>query len=131
MFRHMSAALLVLALTAPLAQAESMEQSLIRQLEAQGYTTVSISRTLLGRLYVVAEAGKIRREIVINPSTGEILRDYLREPSRLATIQRERGGDGEGRATAVTAVDLPERAVTDSALGGTDKGVGVSGDVTE
>lgn len=111
----MAAALLAMSLTMP-ARAETIEQSVIRQLEDQGYDAVQVSRTLLGRLFVVATAGDIRREIVINPATGEILRDILREPSRFAVVPRNGAGQREDRSAAAS-VDLPERMVTGDVMG--------------
>jgi len=40
-----------------------------------------MQRTLLGRLRIVASDGTRRREIIINPNTGEVLRDYWVELS--------------------------------------------------
>lgn len=47
------------------------------QLAAQGFDRVSMQRTLLGRLRVTAESDRFRREIIIDPRTGEVLRDLL------------------------------------------------------
>lgn len=48
-------------------------------LEGQGYTVVSSTRTFLGRLRVVASKGFTWREVVLDISTGQILRDYAVE----------------------------------------------------
>lgn len=48
-------------------------------LEGQGYTVASTTRTLLGRVRVVASKGLIWREVVLDLSTGQILRDYAVE----------------------------------------------------
>ena len=53
-----------------------VEDSIVTQLRDQGYIRISVSRTFLGRSRIVAHDGQIRREIVVNPVTGEILRDY-------------------------------------------------------
>lgn len=55
----------------------NVQDEIIDQLTAQGFTKVVVSRTLLGRLRFVATNDIYRREIVINPNTGEVLRDYL------------------------------------------------------
>lgn len=68
--------LLVMALAAPV-QAQSLEEAIVAQLRAQGFVEFQISQTLLGRLRIVAIGPDYRREIVINPSSGEILRDYI------------------------------------------------------
>lgn len=67
--------LAVLCLSLP-AFAETLEESVVRQLRAQGFTEFEVERTLLGRLKIEAKNATIEREIVINPTTGEILRDY-------------------------------------------------------
>jgi hypothetical protein len=60
------------------AGAQSPADAVVQQLAAQGYVDFNVSRTLLGRVQVIALAPNGgRREIVFNPNTGEILRDYL------------------------------------------------------
>lgn len=51
------------------------------QLREQGFTRIQITRTLLGRSRIVATSKTLTREIVINPATGAILRDYWIEKS--------------------------------------------------
>ena len=57
-------------------QAETITDRILAQLESQGYTVLEQNRTWLGRERILAENDEIRREIVFNPGTGEILRDY-------------------------------------------------------
>ncbi len=54
----------------------SVSDSIVAQLKAQGFGNIHISRTFLGRTRITAESQKLRREIIVNPRTGEILRDY-------------------------------------------------------
>lgn len=66
-------------------------------LEDQGYTIASITRTLLGRLRVIASKGLIWREVVLDLSTGQILRDYAVEfsphaPPTTDGLSMPRGG---------------------------------------
>ena len=56
--------------------AQTVEQAIIDQLAQQGFTRISVSRTLLGRTLIRATSGSMSREIVFNPTTGVILRDY-------------------------------------------------------
>jgi phosphopantothenoylcysteine synthetase/decarboxylase len=58
------------------AQRASVVDQVITQLKSQGYTRITVGRTLLGRTRIVARNDEMRREIIINPSTGEVLRDY-------------------------------------------------------
>ena len=70
---------LVISLSAALAgtgaSAQSMQDRVISQLQEQGFTEIRISRTWLRRVRIVARSATQRREIIFNPSTGEILRD--------------------------------------------------------
>jgi len=51
------------------------EDDIIELLIEAGFGQIEVTRTLLGRVRIVAFKGSIRRELVINPRTGEILRD--------------------------------------------------------
>lgn len=66
----------VLALAPLPALAESLPDRVIRQLKAQGFTRFKVSRTWLGRTRIIATSPTQSREIILNPRTGEILRDY-------------------------------------------------------
>ena len=59
------------------AWAQSVQDQIIAQLTQQGFATYEVSRTFLGRVRIVAISGRFRREIVFNPTTGEILRDFI------------------------------------------------------
>jgi len=48
---------------------------LVSELRSQGFTTIDVSRTMLGRVRIDASGGSGMREIVVNPNSGEILRD--------------------------------------------------------
>lgn len=69
----------------------------VSQLHAQGYREISISKTWLGRTRIVAVSRELRREIVMNARTGEILRD-LWEPRNdlLETPDSSHGRGGQG-----------------------------------
>ena len=88
MRRLVTILLLVLCAAAPV-RAATIEERIAAELQAQGYEILETNRTWLGRLRIVAENDDIRREIVFNPGTGEILRDY----SVVLTLleQRDRG----------------------------------------
>lgn len=69
-----------LALAAPTiaeAQTSGAETQIVRELTEEGYWEIRITRTWLGRLRILAVGEQGVREIVIHPSTGVILRDYL------------------------------------------------------
>ena len=100
--RHFLAAATAFALCAagPLA-AQTAEERAIAQLRQQGYERFRVSRTMLGRVRILATGPAGEREIVLNPGTGAVLRDHLeRDRGRLdddaANWRRGRGRSGEG-----------------------------------
>lgn len=60
---------------------DTMQAQVVEQLKSQGYADIEVSRTWLGRMYIEAKNGSHERQIVINPLTGELLRDYWRAES--------------------------------------------------
>lgn len=70
-------ALVAACLALPLpAVAQTAEDRIVRQLRDQGFEQIEINRTLLGRVRILAVEDDTLREIVLDPSTGAILRDY-------------------------------------------------------
>ena len=76
---------------APPAFAQSTQDRIVSELAREGFSEIRISRTLLGRTRIVGVADDKRREIVFNPATGVILRDYR---------SGEISDDGGGRSSA-------------------------------
>ncbi len=62
----------------PAAHAETLAANIEGQLRSQGFTRLDVHRTWLGRIRIEAYSKTQKREIVLNPRTGEILRDYWR-----------------------------------------------------
>ncbi len=77
------------------------EDSILRSLRAKGYVVVMQERTWLGRQRIVVENGAHRREIVFNPGTGEIMRDY-------AVLLPDNGQSGAPVSTGTGNVAEPE-----------------------
>ena len=78
----MKSLLLAMTIMAGLADAglaRTVEERLIAGLRDQGYVILEDGYTFLGRLRIVAESDRYHREIVVNPGTGEVLRDYVVE----------------------------------------------------
>lgn len=75
--KHLLSASALWVMMTGAALAQSVEQQVISALEAQGYRVLELHDTWLGRLRVIAENTEVRRELVFNPGTGEILRDYV------------------------------------------------------
>jgi hypothetical protein len=65
-----------LSLAHPIFAAASPEEEIARDLVGQGFAITSQRRTFLGRTRFTAIRGEIQREVVVDPSSGEILRDY-------------------------------------------------------
>lgn len=73
------ASLLSLATVPAHAQVESVEDRIVRQLKEQGFDEIEVTRTWLGRVRIVGTEDDTLRDIVLNPTTGAILRDYWAE----------------------------------------------------
>lgn len=71
-FLLMSAGFTLLSTTA--ARADYVED-IVKWLTKEGYNDIDVTRTLLGRVRIVASKDGQLRELVCNPRTGEILRD--------------------------------------------------------
>ncbi len=68
--------ILCLALATPaFADGAAAARLWIAQLQAAGYTDIEESRTWLWRIRIIAERGDIEREIILDRTTGEVLRD--------------------------------------------------------
>jgi hypothetical protein len=101
MTRLATAALILIGLTAPAQAKDDVQDQIIAQLRAQGYTSFEVSTTLLGRLRILAQQGGTNREIVVNPRTGEVLRDV----NLLAAPQS--GGSGNSGSGGGSGAQVP------------------------
>ncbi len=71
------------------------EDDVVRQLRTQGFRDIEVSRTLLGRSRIEAQNDNGSREIILNPRTGEILRDLFTPNDAVdAALILEDRGDG-------------------------------------
>lgn len=72
--------ILCLALSPLAADADerAVRDRIVRELREDGYSDIRLFRTFLGRLRFIGEDGRSRREIIVSPTTGVILRDYVR-----------------------------------------------------
>lgn len=88
-------------LVASPAFATDIEQSVLSQLRDQGFSTIQRSRTLLGRIRFVAVGPGMRREVILNPRTGEILRDFWKTTDNSAPkLLNTTSGDGGEASTS-------------------------------
>jgi hypothetical protein len=109
--------------------AQSIDERIASSLQAEGYQIVTMSRTWLGRIYVIAETETVRREMVFSPATGEVLRDYAvtKGPARIAD---QGDGNDSGNSTAVASgVTAPPGAVV-TATRSEDAGINDSATIT-
>lgn len=88
---------LLAALASPVLGQSSPTDEILAALKNHGYRIVLQERTWLGRERIVAETVGKRREVVFNPGTGEILRDYVAAVSV--------GGDGSNDTAVAAAAD--------------------------
>lgn len=93
------AAAAALALPAPVLAAQDFVTDIVRQLEAQGYRDIEVERTLLGRMRITAKGRRGDREIIVNPATGEILRDLRTGGSGGDDGLLDDDGEGTGQGT--------------------------------
>lgn len=98
--------LLALAAAAP-AAAQSVADGAVAELRASGFQKITITRTLLGRVLVLGSSLEGQREIVINPNTGEILRDYFRP--RIMVASSSDNDDGNETGKPDRRPDRPDR----------------------
>jgi len=102
------------------AAAQTSPDRIAREMRAEGFTRITAQRTLLGRIRIVGESDRARREVVLDPGTGVILRDYTR---RLSPGDRARSeGDEEVGGRARDEADRGGGAGPDDDDGGDDDG---------
>ena len=72
------------------------------RLTQEGFRIDSVERTLLGRVRILATKGSDLREVIINPRTGEVLRDLWvsQHQSESAQPQQDDAGTGNGGGQA-------------------------------
>ncbi len=68
--------LMFLLLPLSAAAAQTTTPDLVENLQKQGFELVSIERSWLRRLVFTFESEELKREIILNPSNGSIMRDY-------------------------------------------------------
>ena len=82
----------------PLAALADVEDAMVRRLRAEGYADILTGRTWLGRVQISAIGARGRREIVLNPITGEVLRDIITTPKGDTVPSSLANDDGNGNS---------------------------------
>lgn len=108
--RPLRAAFLLVALAPAPIWADTVQNGVIKQLQGQGYQSITVSRTWLGRVRILAYQGDDSREIVLNPRTGEVLRD----------VQLRASGQGGGSGASASGPATPSPPVLQDHAGGQD-----------
>ena len=85
-------------------QAQDLVGGITDQLRGLGFEQIDVKQTLLGRTRIVARSAEGQREIILNPNTGEILRDFWQAaPGQSATNRlvdsRNSGGSDRSGST--------------------------------
>lgn len=78
--------------------AKGYADQVIDQLRAQGFQSIHVEKTWLGRMRIHATDQRGEREIIVNPATGEILRD-------LWLVRFRQGAGDTGSADRATIRD--------------------------
>ena len=111
MHHWITGAVLALTLTLGTAGSASPGQDLVTAaLREQGFEVTLVHWTWLGRIRIIAVSDDIRREIVINPNTGEILRDYSQ---RVAAAVVETGGNRDNDGAAASEISVEPARLSD------------------
>lgn len=91
-------------------------EEILSTLRDRGYRILEDERTWLGRQRIIAEKNGARRELVFNPGTGEILRDYS---FRVETGESPRGTTGTATGSGNTGVATAAAAEPGMSVGDT------------
>ena len=84
---------LVAAPIPALAQTATPLERFKQMLQSQGFSEMKVNRTWLGRVRIVARSKDARRELVFNPYSGEVLRDYIESEDDGDLTDGGSGGD--------------------------------------
>ena len=91
--------------------ADGFQTAVVAQLRSQGYREINVERTMLGRVRIVGAKGSGSREIILNPRTGEILRDVsLAEDGRIAPQTPSDDGSGKNSKGSQDSSDSDGKA---------------------
>ena len=82
---------------------DDVRDRIIQQLQDEGFTEIIVSKTWLGRLLFEASSATARREIVVSPNTGTILRDYVQTLVAQGTSTQDSSASGSGSGSGGTS----------------------------
>lgn len=110
------------------AQAEGLQDKVVRALRRQGYREIKASRTFLGRLRVTGKKGDKRREVILNRQTGEVLRDVIVENGDTGSVFSDDNGRDTGGNTKNGPAERGNASGDDGGDGHPDHGDSDKGD---
>ncbi len=112
---------------APVFGQTTVQQRFVSELRQQGFGNLKISRTWLGRVRITAQSKDYKRELVFNPNSGEILRDYW-EPTRSGAAKTDEDSRKDKKQEATGLLNPEDSAKSDlKDNGGQDVGKGDGG----
>lgn len=113
---------------AALAETSALTLRIERELRQQGFSQLRVTTTWLGRTRIEATGPAARREIVLNPNTGEILRDYTTTLSGAPQEDILQNADRSGSGGGDSGHDSGEGGSGGSGSGGSGSSGSGSGD---
>lgn len=77
--KRLASALLIVGIctSSPVFAGSDVAAPVLAQVQQQGYTVSEVRRTWLGRVLITARNDSHLREVVLNRTTGQVLRDQL------------------------------------------------------
>lgn len=114
------------------ADGRSFADKVEAELRQQGFAQLSVTTTLLGRTRIIALSPTQKREIVVNPHTGEILRDYTTDMlgtngGREDILAPESGSGSTTSETGASGGDSASGTSAGGSDGGSESGGSDSG----
>lgn len=110
--------------------ASQSEDDVAHRLAREGFRITERKRTWLGRIKIQAQKGRKLREVVLDPSTGEVLRDYTEDLASGSSNTKTRSSnrrDDNGRGAGAES-DGKEGSGGGSGPGGSESGGSETGD---
>ncbi|SFR59333.1 hypothetical protein [Litoreibacter janthinus] len=115
--------LTVLCLTSAAYAQDTVADAVVARLQSNGYTVTEVRRSWLGRIVITAQSETNEREVVLNRTSGEILRDQTFAVTSPSTGAPARPTSSKGGKPGPKGPATPDG----SAPGGGTGGGGIGG----
>lgn len=113
--------------TSGVASATQSEDDLALRLRQEGFRITERKRTWLGRIKIRARNGKTLREVVLDPTSGEVLRDYSEDLSTEQSRSGRRISRDDTSGGSGSGAEEPDRSGGSGGSGGGSSSGGGSG----